>query len=245
MFVLLTCLLVGCCVKGNLSLNDQSNRDHIFHLEKSTVALLDRDYEEDKFRTICAGVWISPTKILTARHCVESQLSLDDEGKLNKLPGRLMAFKNFNESSEEISISNYKNQKLPHFGLVVAYDTDSDLALLESLDYTSPDYVSIYNGEIFSGMNLDVIGHPGGLEYSYLAGIVAYSYRVMHPFEKEWEMIQVSAPATFGNSGGGAFAKSGELVGICSFIRQRIPNAVFFVHRNAIKVFLEREGVAL
>jgi S1-C subfamily serine protease len=223
--VLLASLLIfGCAVPNcepstvaNVSKNDLS----IDALNNSTVVLV-KDLIEGVHAPYCAGVWISPYLILTAAHCIE-------------------------DPSEKIKFETYQGYLLNDGDLFEAYNVakvkkinkNIDLALLE-IDYTIPhSFVKLSNKKILKGEDIIVVGHTSGVMYTVSKGNVSTVRKMENPRRKMVDMIQISAAVWMGNSGGGAFNKEGELIGICSFVLTSAPMISFFVHQNTISDFLK------
>lgn len=253
LFLLLLAFLAGCCTHTisskfppELTYQDRFTEKLVQHLEKSTVVLLQKDIANGTYSSLCAGVWITQSKFLSARHCAENEITgpLDEllglPVDLRKLPGIVMPYKTHAEFEEKFKIGSSKK---PHFAVVTAYDPKSDLVLLDSIDAVDHDIASIYYGKIFDGQNLLIVGHTTGMEYTVFQGMVSKNKRVTKPFGEFWETIQISAPIASGNSGGGAFDLDGNLLGICSYTRGNGINQGFFIHRDAILDFLKGEQV--
>lgn len=92
-------------------------------------------------------------------------------------------------------------------------------------------------------------GHVKGLYFTYITGVVS-AYRddmsaltgdsdaadITGPF------MQISAPISYGNSGGGVFDATGKLVGVVSFLAPA-PNAAFCVPVDTIRSIMQAEKV--
>lgn len=244
LFLIILITTSGCCnpnTQPNPSLQDRFKAKLVQHLEKSTVVLLQKDIEKGMYSSLCAGVWISQTRFISARHCPETEIISTIEAflhikpNLKELPGVIMPYKIYSEINERFKIAD---RKKPHFAVVIAYDPKNDLALFEATDPVEHDIVPLYQGDIYDGQNLLIVGHSAGMEYSVINGIVSKDYRLMEVFGEKWDTIQISAPVAGGNSGGGAFDLDGNLLGICSFTKAA-PNQSFFVHRNIIVDFIK------
>jgi hypothetical protein len=117
-----------------------------------------------------------------------------------------------------------------YFGSKIRESIDSDLALVMSVGVPNHSFVKV--GRVEIGESVDIVGHTGGLEYTYMRG-EASSYR-----DYKGEIyLQVSSLAFFGNSGGGVFY-NGELVGISSVIYGKSPGVMFFSSSFTIEKFL-------
>jgi len=89
--------------------------------------------------------------------------------------------------------------------------------------------------DVMQGENIFVIGHPEGLRFSLSTGVISRT---------DDRMIQMTAPASPGNSGGPVFDDKGNLVAIVTSVidKGNDPNAEninFAVRANAV---LESSG---
>jgi V8-like Glu-specific endopeptidase len=239
----------------------------INHLSNSTVVLLSVD-DEGKLMSSCAGVFVAPQKILTAKHCLEPYLPyVKDDSSLKELeellkvvtlsPEDQMIFKKIeifkkdwsNKALTDIKIpvklfnqtnEGSNNDTLnPYVASVIDTDPKNDLALLSLDNEVKHDYVSLPKNDVFLGQQIHVIGHPAALEYTYHQGFISGSRYQM--FENNMlHYIQISSPVFNGNSGGGAFDKKGNLIGICSIFLNGVPEVSYFVHTNEIKEFISK-----
>lgn len=246
LLLLLVFLNFNCCTyQTNHQIYYKDKKSLVQHLENSTVVILRKYTDDQSYKTSCAGVWVSNDRILTARHCAEVEIEdknslLSPMNDLTKLPGVIMAYKTHDQIDNTFKLG--KSNK-PHFALVIAYDPQSDLALLETIDHPDHENIIISSEEIFDGEDVNIVGHTNGMEYTYFPGVVASAQRMMSPFGIEWKLIQVAAPLFGGNSGGGIFDSDGKLIGITSFIRTNVPNMGFAVHNQVILQFLKQENI--
>ena len=179
--------------------------NNIHNMMDRTVIILDRD--EDGAPSICAGVWISRREILTAKHCVS---------------GNNVKYFSKGWNGDE------------HIAIVVKKSENVDLVLLKTLDKADGHgYAEIYLGDIRVGDDVEIMGHPAGMMFSYLIGNVSAKREV-----RGARMLRISMNGYFGNSGGGAF-KDGKLVGICS-LKKNDVNMFFFLGKEEIMEFLQK-----
>jgi serine protease Do len=118
-------------------------------------------------------------------------------------------------------------------------DIKKDLALLEGIENEKLNGPEVKIAEQYPhiGDRVTVIGAPMGHSGTVTKGILANIQQLgSHIY------YRVSAPVFFGNSGGGCFNKSGELIGIAHAIQSfgftYVPGAGFFIPLEEIKKFL-------
>lgn len=216
------------------------------------------DPEKDpkaELRSYCAGVWIDRDVILTAEHCVHD-LGQPKEDPLSRMfrmlrglpepewdpTGQLLYFSMYGEVRDE---SSGKKWRSSHRAKVLKVDPDHDLALVK----VDPDEelrthpVAALATNVTVGEDVQVIGHPSSLWWTLTRGFVSQIRPHADGPKKNSriDVLQISAPIWFGNSGGGAFNAQGQLVGISSFMR-RGPNLAFFVDHQTIRTFLANNG---
>lgn len=194
----------GCCFNSaspqpkSKAIEEAKTERVINLITESTVSLQTKDAFGLPL-TYCAGIWISAHKILTAKHC--SQATLDDN--LSSIIGNKITFK----LHKEINDYDYPfvDSKLgPHEAEIISADAQSDLAVLQVKEDMPHSFVSINTKEIFVGQKVHILGHPGGMIYTYFEGTISH-LRLFHEISKDIKIIQISAPIWRGNSGGGAF----------------------------------------
>jgi S1-C subfamily serine protease len=201
-------------------------REVVNRIEDATVALVKPDEEDGGTIPYCSGVWIAEDKILTAKHCTDN--GIDVEGT------KMVAYAA--KSDPEGGM---------HAGFVIADDEKEDVAVLRTLPKSTPRHtVARISTDTWPGQKLHIVGHTMGLWWSYIEGVVSSTeVKVKNPSEKVPIMMQVSSPAWFGNSGGGAFNEAGELVGMCSWVSAKAPFLTFFVRPTTIRDFLSKHHV--
>ena len=229
----LKCLLVLLAILVSTACTTTQQMSHaqtalISSLEDQTLALvrLDplHDEDEPEHRVVCTAVWVAPHTFLTAAHCTEED-------------SKTLLYFTHAESN-----GAFKEPKKFHEATVVKLDAAHDLALAVSgSDDPGHGIATVALTSPPVGDDLHLIGHVIGLSWTYVRGVVA-AYRgtdfgtglggdTLGPF------MQVSGPVYKGNSGGGAFDRYGELVGIADFI-MKSPNTAFYVHLTTIREFL-------
>jgi len=223
--------LVGCCCsivtqpkeKTLMSEHEKTRSAQVQSVKKITsltVALTNVDPSKPEIH--CSAIWIKRGMLLTANHCVD--------------PGELITYMTFDEINE----SSF------HLAVVKGYDEANDLALLLVDPSTEPPHeiVSITNEVIEPGEEVNIMGHTVGLGWTFSKGYVSSIRNNLKNSSDvvSEKVIQISSPAWLGNSGGGAFDPEGHLVGLCSYISTAAPFLTYFVHKNTIAKFLEKEG---
>lgn len=217
----------------------------------------DVDPEKDpkaELKTYCAGVWVEKDVILTAEHCIH-HLGQPEEDPLASLIRRLTHQPEpaWDPTGQPLFFSVYGDVRDDSFGRkfrtsrnakVLKVDQEHDLALLKVTDKEIPAHpVMTLAAEAHAGDEVHIVGHPTGLWWSYSHGWIA-QFRPHSPNhrEKPVDVLQISAPVWFGNSGGGVFNEDGQLLGIASWI-QKGPNLSFFVDYETIRWFLSHNGI--
>jgi S1-C subfamily serine protease len=204
-------------------------------LEDTTVSLVvNRDNELSAY---CTGVWIDKDVIMTAYHCVEVEFMAPDGEIITLDPvGLSVNYITFSDWNQRLK-DDVVPVELARTARVWKADAKNDLAMIIVKKEDVPAHSSawISREDIVAGDNVHVVGHTGGLWYTYLPGTISSIRKnIEHPNGNAPTILQVSTPAWFGNSGGGVFNDSGELIGICSFLTRRIPNVIFFIHRDHV-----------
>lgn len=203
---------------------DESLQKRVEKIENLTVGLVRNDSDGESY-IYCAGVWVAKGYIVTAGHCA---LTADDPSKF-----------------KYTTLKDFKEKKI-HNAQVISIDIPNDvgLILVDPSDEPLHENVTFKSAEVHAGDEIDIIGHPVGYDWSYIKGYVsAIRNNFPGPITSMEKLIQISSPAWMGNSGGGAFDKSGNLVGICSWVSKQGPFLSFFVHKDVVSDFLKKEKV--
>lgn len=221
--------LAACC--GSTPQSVTPSVSMITFLDDATAALVTDDGDGDLY-IFCSAVWISPTDMLTAAHCVRHFDPVgEDEDRESQPVGKVAAFITWRDS---LAVGD----KILGFrkGTVVSYDPDKDLAVISTTSGVHG-YVALSTEPVGQGDAVHIVGHTLGLGWSYSPGFVGSVRKMPNTRGAKNTMIQVWSAASFGNSGGGVFNSNGQLVGIASFMMSRAP-LVFFTSAEVVKDFL-------
>jgi S1-C subfamily serine protease len=127
---------------------------------------------------------------------------------------------------------------------VVAAKSSTDLAVLKSIDDVDHNMLKISTNDVQIGTEVHILGHPVGMEYTYMKGIVSQVRKFHIPsIGKKLKVLHVTSLVWRGNSGGPAVDGSGHLVGVASFIRPGTPGMSFFVHKDELIKLLDKADI--
>lgn len=169
---------------------------------------------------MCSGVWIGPTEILTAAHCVAP------EGAT-----MVAAYSDYDVHGD----GNQLKHGEPAY--VVRKDDVQDLALLAVMSAPAPHAIATLSPSVPQPADMvHIVGHTLGIPYAYAPGFVDGVRQMFAPeIGIAGEFVQVWGGAYGGNSGGGLWDLEGRLLGVTSF---RAGPLHWFVSGNAIRSFL-------
>ncbi len=228
------------------------------NISDSTVALV-HTYRGNT-KVYCTGVWVSSDVILTANHCVEglakkiykehlidTVLANDNlaiEEKRAIIRGILE--NNSDEMVEKLGLAmEYIFQSeateivlTTHPAISIATYHDLDLALVKASGQIGYHKIArLADKTPEAGEHVNIVGHPGGLYWTYTSGVVA-AIRTDDKDDIKAPFIQVSGFLYFGNSGGGMFNDFGELEGVASMMSSRVPGCSYFISTETIRSVL-------
>lgn len=242
----ITSFLAGCCVFTNVR-HPATKNTLVDNLKSDTVAFV-QILPSGEAIAWCAGVWVDRDRVLTAEHCIRGPveelvngLSVDSEDEAEELIEKFEDGFNITYMIASESNEAYQPPQKTHKLTVIKHDKYHDLALLQVSDYKDipkHSFAQIANVAPSAGEDLHIMGHPIGLTWTYIKGVVAANRSVdFQPLDKIGPFMQVIGAVWKGNSGGGAFNVNGELVGIASFVVPS-PEQSMFIHLDSIKDFL-------
>lgn len=187
-------------------------------LKSRAVALVAKD-RKGEFRAYCSGVWVGPSTILTAQHCVDG----DD-------------YVNYVVESDVFAPGEKASRlNIPvRLATVFKRDEDHDLAVLTTNVAPQHDIAPIFTGDIVQGQGVQCLGQPLGMWFSYSSGEVA-AVRVQNSvMGVPMLFVQAAIPISPGSSGGGLFDENGNLLGIThgSYTEGQMIN--LFIHAKYI-----------
>lgn len=126
---------------------------------------------------------------------------------------------------------------------VITWDVDRDLAIVRVDAFDAPSVRLGNSNEVKVGSDVLLLGAPRGLEQTASSGIVA----AVRVDDSGLRLIQTSAAASPGSSGGPLLNESGEVIGVLSFSLGQSQNLNFAVPINYARGLLDgsaAQGVA-
>ncbi len=194
-------------------------------LEAKTVALVSVS-KEGVIRAYCSGVWVSPSAILTANHCVDDITPKDVVGYVVR--------------ADVIAGDFTVRQSITvHGAQLLGQDVYHDLTLLRALAPPAHDIALLSVESIVQGLPVQAMGQPLGMWWSYSSGEIA-AVRVMpNAMDNDMLLIQATVPISGGSSGGGLFDEYGMLVGITHASFTDGQNMNIFIHRTYLSDLLD------
>ena len=137
---------------------------------------------EESYQSVGTGFFISKNLVLTCAHVIEDSLKI-----------------NFTVPGKEKKNYNLK---------LIGASFDEDIALLESIDYSSDNFLNISDDKISISDNVSAIGYPLGDEnIKVSSGTIS---------GRQDNLIQTNVPINKGNSGGPLLNSDNNVIGINS-----------------------------
>jgi hypothetical protein len=238
---------VSCCMGCGAHLAAKAPKQELVAtLEAETVALVKLD-DDGIPQTFCAGVWVSPWHFVTAGHCIAhagEPLERAADDSISEQLGVKAENPPWDPIGQE-ALYTEKGDIAYSTAKVAAYSRGWDLGLVQvDPPYVPHAFAHVSAGSIRDGDDVEIVGHPQRHMWSFARGYVS-AVRPDEPNSHGLPMptLQIAGPLSHGNSGGGAFDARGELVGIASYLESQANGMGFFVHRDAIRSFLQAARV--
>ena len=117
------------------------------------------------------------------------------------------------------------------FETLVAWDEDADLAILRSAHAPDAAILPLADSDaIRQGERIYAVGYPLGLANTLTEGIVSARYDM-----DGYQLLQITAPISQGNSGGAVLSESGEVVGVACMYLIDGQNLNYAIASNDVK----------
>jgi len=208
----------------------QKNASEAVALRGGAIPVAERRADKDSIRfasvvvietagTLGSGFFVTPDTVITNAHVIRGQ--------------------------KYVTMKTYEGESIS--GKIEVEDRRRDLALVKVTSQKSP--VTFSGREISVGAQVEVVGHPQGLDFSLTRGIIS-QVRTMRPVSGIGgglvEYIQLDASISPGNSGGPVF-QNGEVIGVATWkvSAKDTENLNFAVHRDEVMSFLRENGISL
>ena len=206
----------------NETLNIQTNRKEVIKTSKKENLTADvpelllktsvsiLNYKGKRALNSGSGAFISPTLVVTNYHVIEG--------------------------GNRIEIIRNSDQKIFN-GKVKKIDDIHDVCIVEIINDSIEDYLIINDRYPKIGSDIIVAGSPIGLNGTITKGNIS-NIQKEEPYD--YELLQISAPISPGNSGGPVVNDRGELIGIsvASMVGEGVQNINFAVPSKYIKFLL-------
>ncbi len=190
---------------------------------------------------VCGGVYVDQTHVLTAYHCAIAAtqpaevVALLEQLGLDAFPSPAGKHVRFATHADWVT-AKFDEAKVKHRdGWFSAVDVKNDLALITTKERAAS-WSNVRAADLVVGEAVFTVGHPVGLDYSLARGYVAALRRHVPGMTALY--TQVDMTTNPGNSGGGLFDDSGNLVGLMSTSADRFQGLSFFVSLDKIRALV-------
>jgi hypothetical protein len=233
--VFLTVVLAG-CVDPKAPARELASR-----LQLDTVALMKMRADGSEYRVFCAGVWLSPTAIVTAGHCVAhagEPADREQDDRISEELGVPADNPPWDPIGHAVAYCTVDSEKI-RFGTVQAFNKGHDLGLIVANEASRHPWAAVRATAAVVGDTVEIVGHPGGYKWSYALGYVS-AQRNDEPNAEDDKMptLQIAGPISPGSSGGAAFDSDGLIAGVVSYTNSGADGMAFYVRSDAIQDFL-------
>ena len=138
-------------------------------------------------------------------------------------PNWIVTHEHVVEDANSIGYKFLGSDQIHDISYIIDTDVRHDLALLQT-NVTSRNFMTVSSNEVRVGEPIYVAGAPMNLEGTFSAGIVS----ALRKFE-DGDWIQITAPISFGSSGGPVVNDKAELIGVTVAIYEAGQNLNFAV----------------
>lgn len=244
---LVACLALLGAVGCSETKSPTSKKMSVETLRSESVALIEepRDlfalFSGGQPRAFCSGVWVSPSSVLTANHCVDQEDEETEEPIKDYLVTTADDVQDPRTGKQYYNVKSYEAHRY-------ATDVHHDLALIHVASPPPHAIATVARGTVVQGAKVFNMGQSKGLWFSFASGdVAALREENLAPDEpKPAFLIQATVPTSPGNSGGGLFNETGELIGIChGAMTGRAQNLNFYIDTRYIRAFLDAQGTLL
>lgn len=249
--------LVGCST-GCFATTQGSTRyigspENVTHVMDSTVALMIRNPLTGEQQIGCSGFFVSPTRIVTAEHCVavhELTVTISPEGEpsigMHSTPPTEGEEIRYVTHSDWVAWTHQNHTSVPnpvsHVAKVSVWDTDADVAIITVENPTvnaSHDWFQVRTSELRIGEPVLTVGQPMLFRWAVSEGIVSFVQLISDP-EVNRVMIGATAPIYPGNSGCPLLDAYGRVIGVADMIAYRQPTLGLYSPAQNIETLLAR-----
>lgn len=170
----------------------------------------------------CAGFFIDDRHLVSAAHCFQRNITVE------LLPGYVVTVPTIDELvGEDVFFVQFREIRWmgavtgsPTPGRITQWDRDNDIVIIEPTesDFHPMGFLPLADDVPAIGSSIYHIGHPLGVGWTFLDGIVSNLIREDRQDSRLVNLIQVSAALSPGSSGGSIINSRGEVVGLANAI---------------------------
>lgn len=191
----------------------------------------------------CSGVFVSPTEIITAGHCVtrvrlQKALTI---GPFSIMP-RIIPINDdsANPTGDKIYLTTYRDylrhNRTERTATVRLWSSSQDLAILKLEKRCRHSWLDMRTSEPSIGETVRHVGHPLGEWFTLTGGIISRQLFRLNGRR----ILHTTAPGHRGSSGGGVFDEQGRLLAIQQEFVQGQTFLVLGNHASDLREFLVR-----
>jgi S1-C subfamily serine protease len=195
----------------------------------------------------CAGFFIDDRHLVSAAHCFQRNITVE------LVPGYIVTVPTIdNLVGEEVFFVQFREIRWmgavtgsPTPGRITLWDRDNDIVIIEPTesDFHPMGFLPLSDEIPAIGSSVYHVGHPLGVGWTFLDGIVSNLVREDRQDSRLINLIQVNIALSPGSSGGSIVNSRGEVVGLANAIIGHGTTAHIGLCRSvsAIRRLLEQE----